>query len=190
MKNRRFYYRRSRYPLIFTLIFLITSLFYLFSDKKDNSRVNEYVRAIKVFDGDTILLKYNNEDIKVRLIGIDAPEMEQRPWGKRAKRHLERILKKSNNIVKIELDIERYDKYERLLAYLWTPDGNLINEIMIRNGYAVLLTIPPNVKYVERFIKAEETAKKQKKGIWSPDGLKESPEEFKRRIKEMRLWNN
>ncbi len=183
MKNRGFYYRRSRYPLIFTLIFLITTLFYLFSDKKDNSSKNEYVRVIKVFDGDTVLLRYNNEKIKVRLIGIDAPEMEQRPWGEKAKRHLEKILRESKNNVKIEFDIQRYDRYERLLAYLWTPDGRLINEMILSDGYAVLLSIPPNVKYVDRLIKAEEMARKKKKGIWSTNGLKESPQEFKRREK-------
>jgi micrococcal nuclease len=184
-------FRRSRYPLIFIFFFLIISLQYLLTPTKERPSNSETeipfdgrgrieARLIDVHDGDTVTLKINNTNYRSRLIGIDAPEMGQRPWGEKAKRHLERLIKPGEKII-IETDIERLDKYDRLLVYLFKEDGTFINEKMLLDGYAVLLTIPPNVKYVEKFIKAEETARRLKKGIWGKNGLKERPVDYKER---------
>lgn len=138
-------------------------------------------RVHQVHDGDTITLRWNGKKYRMRLIGIDAPEMKQRPWGRRAKEHLIQIMKRTNWTVYVETDVERIDKYGRLLAYLWTRKHALINERMIVDGYAVMFPIEPNTKYSERFSTAESRAREGQKGIWGPEGLQESPVEWRKK---------
>lgn len=140
-----------------------------------------HVRVIKVHDGDTIGVILNGRKEKVRLIGIDAPEIKQRPWGTRARKHLEKMLMASNRKVILEFDVERRDKYGRLLCYVFTRDGKMLNIQMLSDGYAVLYTIPPNVKHVEKLRAAQHEAREQKLGIWGSSGLKETPSEFRKK---------
>ncbi len=138
-------------------------------------------RVIRVNDGDTVTLRLDGRIYRSRLIGFDAPEMGQEPWGQRAKEHLRKILKDSRWKVTIETDIEQYDKYNRLLVYLWTVDKTFVNEKILADGYAVLFTFQPNSRYVDLFINAQRTAREKKLGIWGPDGLKERPVEYKKK---------
>ncbi len=133
----------------------------------------------QVHDGDTVTLRFEGKKYRTRLIGIDAPEMKQRPWGRRAKLHLIQLMKRTNWTVYVETDAEQIDKYGRLLAYLWTKRHVLINEKMINDGYAVMFPIEPNTKYSERFSKAENRARKAQKAIWGPECLQESPAEWR-----------
>lgn len=175
--------RKTRYPFVFILFFILASGYYLFHEKKPAqlaqlpAKTNGVV--LEIHDGDTLSLMIDRRVYRARLIGIDAPEMGQIPWGERAKKALSTML--SGETVIVETDIERFDKYNRLLIYLFNKKGELINERMLLEGYAVLLTIPPNVKYVERFVIAEKKARQQKKGIWGRNGLKEMPAEYKKR---------
>ena len=75
----------------------------------------------------------------------------------------------------------KHDKYDRLLAYLWTKQNELINERMVRDGYAVLFTLSPNVKYADRLAQAESRARNEMKGIWGPKGLRENPFKYQER---------
>ena len=140
-----------------------------------------HVRVIKAHDGDTIGVILNGRKEKVRLIGIDAPEIKQRPWGTRARKHLEKMLTASNRTVILEFDVERRDKYGRLLCYIFTPDRKMLNIQMVKDGYAVLLTIPPNIKYVDELRMAENEARQHRRGIWNSKGLKESPGDYRKR---------
>ena len=137
-------------------------------------------RVIRVNDGDTITIRMDGKTYRTRLIGFDAPEMGQEPWGKKAREHLRTMLKGSRWNVSVETDVEKYDKYNRLLVYLWTKDKTFINETMLADGYAVLFTFPPNTRYVDLFKKAQRLAREKKLGIWGPDGLKERPVEYKK----------
>jgi len=139
------------------------------------------VKVIKVHDGDTVTLMINGRMRKTRLIGIDAPEMNQRPWGRRAREHMIEILNHSDWTVTLETDAVATDKYGRALVYLWTKNKEFINERMIRDGYAVLFTIKPNNTYADRFKKAQQDARDGKIGIWGPNGLKEKPSEYKKK---------
>ena len=118
---------------------------------------------------------------RCRLIGIDAPETGQEPWGLRAHEHLRKILKDLHWQVSVEIGLEQFDKYNRLLVYLWTKDDQLINEQMILDGYAVLFTFQPNSKYAGRFNKAQNIAREKKLGIWGPNGLTETPVDYKKK---------
>ena len=70
----------------------------------------------------------------------------------------------------LQKDISETDKYKRLLRYVFLPleDGNLlfINDYMIREGYGRTLTYPPDVKYTEQFLEAQEQAKAENRGLW------------------------
>ncbi len=136
--------------------------------------------VIEVNDGDTVTLRFDGKDWRTRLIGIDAPELGQGYWGRRAKRHLIEIMNRTEWTVSLETDIESRDKYDRLLAYLWTQQRELINDRMIRDGYAVRFTIPPNTRYERLLFRAEEQARQGGKGIWGHGGLKEDPAEYRR----------
>jgi micrococcal nuclease len=138
------------------------------------------VTVVAVHDGDTVSVVIGQKTEKVRLLGIDAPEIGQRPWGARAKRHLEGLLKKSEGKGSLEFDVERRDKYGRLLAYLRDKDNRLINLEMVENGYAVLFTLSPNVKYADELRKGQRSAREKGLGIWGKDGLKEKPLDYKK----------
>lgn len=136
-------------------------------------------RVVRVNDGDTVTVSIDRHRQKIRLIGIDAPELGQQPWGERAKRHLQDILSSSRS-VSLEHDVERRDKYGRLLAYIRTADGRMVNAEMLRDGYAVLFTFPPNVKHVNEFTSSQRQAREKKLGIWGKDGLSQLPVDWRR----------
>lgn len=133
----------------------------------------------RVVDGDT--LKLENEE-KVRLIGIDTPEMHESNKlhrdSKRSGQDVHTIIamgKKSYQFtrqlvegkrVKLEFDVERKDKYGRLLAYVYLADGTFINAEIVKQGFASLMTYPPNVKYADFFQKLYRQARENKLGLW------------------------
>jgi micrococcal nuclease len=116
----------------------------------------------KVIDGDTIVLE-NGEH--VRYIGIDTPE-KGRPYYTEAKRQNEKFVK--GRKVRLEYDVGKADRYGRMLAYVYSGD-TFVNEELVRSGYAFAYTVPPNVKYAKRFVSLQEEARIQKRGLW---GLK------------------
>jgi micrococcal nuclease len=85
--------------------------------------------------------------------------------GKEAKEFVMRLMK-PGDFLWIEFDVRRRDQYGRLLAYLYLPSGKMLNEEIVKAGYAQLMTIPPNVKYQERFLKAYKEARENHRGLW------------------------
>jgi micrococcal nuclease len=144
------------------------------------NRGGKEIEVFRVIDGDSVAVSVGGRRDEVRLIGIDAPEMGQRPWGRRAKEHCEAILGSSGK-PSIEYDVERRDKYGRLLAYIRAGDGRFLNAAMLRDGYAVLFTVPPNVRHVREFTEAQEYARQRGLGIWAKGGLKEPPSDYRRK---------
>lgn len=131
-------------------------------------------RVDRVVDGDTF---YCADGRKVRLIGVDTPELAQRPEGRRAWDALRRLLPRGR-VVRLELDVAARDRYGRTLAYVWAGD-RLVNETMVRDGWAVLYTVPPNVRYVRRFERAQEQARAGRAGLWEQGGLNCAPSDFR-----------
>lgn len=127
-----------------------------------------YKHAVaKVYDGDTVVLK-NGE--RIRLLGINTPEIESRhrqgeAGGQLAKKWLQDKLQQGQ--VFLEYDQQQRDKYQRLLAHLFLPSGEHLNELIIRSGLATLTIIPPNLRYSDVLIKAEIEAQQHGRGIWS-----------------------
>jgi micrococcal nuclease len=137
-------------------VLLLSCIFLLYGVKGASSSnagkgSGKTVRVEKIYDGDTIGVVVDGRSEKIRLIGVDTPEMDQRPWGRTAKKCLESLLAGSNSRISLEYDIEQRDKYGRILGYIWIQDGRMLNEEMLKKGCAVLLTCPPNVKYVKDF---------------------------------------
>lgn len=120
----------------------------------------------RISDGDSFRC---TDGRRVRLIGIDSPELQQRPFGPQARQAL-LVLLPLGATVRLETDASQMDRYGRELAYVWT--GNtLVNEAMVRNGWAVIYTVPPNVKYAERLARAQKEARTHGAGLWSKRGF-------------------
>ncbi len=125
-----------------------------------------YYQVKKVYDGDTVLLTNGQ---KVRLLGVNTPEVETRykpaeAGGEQAKTWLKEVLQ--NKKVRLETDVEKKDKYGRKLAYLFTEQGLNINLQLLNKGLATLNIHPPNVKYSAEFIQAQQQAENNQAGVW------------------------
>jgi micrococcal nuclease len=130
-------------------------------------------RVVWVVDGDTIHVRVGRRLEKVRYIGVNAPEIphpEARGWregGARAFEVNRRLV--AGKAVRLELDVGHRDVWGRLLAYAWVKRGGkrvMANAEMVRRGYAQVMTIPPNVKYQERFLKLQREAREARRGLW------------------------
>ncbi len=137
------------------------------------------ILVTRVVDGDTLVLE-NGE--RVRLIGIDTPEMhESEKLNRDASRSQQDVetIKQLGRIayeftkklvegkrVKLEFDVEKYDKYKRILAYVYLIDGTFVNAKIVQEGYASLMTYPPNVKYADLFLKLYQEARADRRGLW------------------------
>jgi micrococcal nuclease len=130
----------------------------------------------RVVDGDTFRC---SDGRRVRLIGIDSPESPQGPYGTKAAGAL-RVMLPSGTPVRLEHDVTPTDRYGRLLVYAWIGP-TLVNEAMVQDGWAVLYTRPPNVKYAERLWRAQNEARTRSAGLWSENGFACLPSDFRRR---------
>jgi micrococcal nuclease len=115
---------------------------------------------------------------QVRLVGIDAPDLRQRPWGEKSKERLEGLI--ANQPVMLEFDIEAKDKIGRTLAYVW-KDGVLLNEQLVKDGYGLFVARSPNHKYNLKLDRAQQWARLMGQGIWDLEKpMRQSPSEFRR----------
>ena len=122
----------------------------------------------KVTDGDTIRLGRLGP---VRLIGIDTPEVYGgvECFGREASDFAKRLLPVGTR-VRYRVGIEERDRYDRLLAYVWLPGGRMLNRVMVLQGYAQPLTIPPNVEFADVFRAAARAARTAGLGLWRACG--------------------
>jgi micrococcal nuclease len=134
----------------------------------------------RVIDGDTIEVRLGGRTVDVRLIGIDTPETVHPTepvecFGAAASSFTKRQLE--GREVRLEFDVERPDRYGRMLAYVWLAD-QLFNEVLVDRGFAQVSTYPPNVMYVDRFLEAQRHAREDDRGLWGggcEDEAEESP---------------
>lgn len=139
-------------------------------------------RCVAVGDGDTVTVAVGPRRERIRLIGIDAPEKQQAPWGERARAFTARLV--LDQEVRVETDVEPRDRYGRMLGYVYVGD-TFVNREVIRSGHAVLLTYPPNVRHVEAFTAAQAEARSRGLGVWDPkEPLTEEPRAFRRHSRE------
>ncbi|MDD2752768.1 MAG: thermonuclease family protein [Candidatus Omnitrophica bacterium] len=186
--------KRNSKVLIFIIAIIFSQIFCLYAqdvDIKYNSdkgiftmpfgKSYDYSNIIvqRVVDGDTLLLE-NGE--RVRLIGIDTPELHPseklnrdsqrtqqdagtiQKLGQQAYEFTKKLVE--GKAVSLEFDLEKYDKYNRLLAYVYLKDGTFVNADIVKQGYASLMTIAPNVKYADLFSKLYQEAQENQRGLW------------------------
>jgi micrococcal nuclease len=127
--------------------------------------------VVRVVDGDTIIVRLHGAKERVRLIGIDTPESVKpgtpvQCYAKAASRETHALL--DGRSVRLVADVEARDRYGRLLAYIYRrPDGLFVNAELARRGYARQLTIPPNVRFADRFGALVREARNAGRGLWT-----------------------
>lgn len=121
----------------------------------------------RIVDGDTLVVRDGDTEVRVRLIGIDTPEAGPEPeCGADAATARLRELTPDGSRVWATSDREPFDRYDRALRYLWTSDARFVNEALVAEGHAEALRIPPNTRHAERFADAERAARAAGLGRW------------------------
>ncbi len=127
------------------------------------------VLVTRVVDGDTIVVRDGGADVRVRLIGVDTPESVKPGTPVECFAIAASNFTKSRLTgvrVRLEYDVDRFDRYGRTLAYVWVG-GALFNEDLVAEGYAAVETVPPDVRYADRFLAAQRDARLHDRGLWS-----------------------
>jgi micrococcal nuclease len=121
----------------------------------------------RVVDGDTVVLRVRGRRVRVRLIGMDAPEtwLRRDCFGAEATRALRRLIPPGSPVYAAG-DAEPYDRYGRRLLYLWTARGELVEAVLIRRGFARTLEIPPDTAHAVTLRAAEAVARRARAGLW------------------------
>ena len=148
-----------------------------------SSHAQQTTTVTRIVDGDTLKVFYLEGEESIRLIGIDTPESRVNKktkkdakrsgqdietiiaMGKRATEYVESLVK-PGGLITIEFDVQERDRYKRLLGYVYLSNGKMLNEEIVKAGYASVMTIPPNVKYKDRFLRAYKQARERKIGLW------------------------
>jgi micrococcal nuclease len=134
-------------------------------------------------DGETLKIDRNGQKELIKLIGLDTPKsklhskaerdaiqsrqdfLPMTSMGIEAMKYLKRLVK-SGDTVTIEFDVETRDKEGMLLGYVFLPDGRMVNQEVLRAGYAYLATSAPNMKYQKKLVQARDEAWKHGRGVW------------------------
>ena len=161
------------------IIFVVLSLFVT-----ANSYAQHTTTVTRIVDGDTLKVFYLRSEESIRLIGIDTPESRVNKktkrdaersgqdidtiiaMGKRATEYIKSLVA-PGDLITIEFDSQEKDRYGRLLCYVYLSNGKMLNEKIVKAGYANVMSIPPNVKYKDRFLRAYKQAKEGSRGLWT-----------------------
>lgn len=133
-----------------------------------SNHIDRQVQVRYVHDGDTLHL-INGE--KIRLIGIDTPELARkgRPheaMAIQARDRLRQLVSDSHNRLGLRLDAEHTDRYGRTLAHLYSQNGNSLSAQLLQDGLASLLAVPPNLNGLDCYSRVETQARRAVTGIW------------------------
>jgi len=134
----------------------------------DSETADETVTVSRVYDGDTVKL---SDGRKLRLIGINTPEMgssdrQPEPFAQLATRFVRARMKESN-IVQIRYGVQKKDRYGRLLVHIFLKDKRNLNALMLEQGLARTLHVPPNNWQFHCYDNLDKQAQRLKTGLWS-----------------------
>jgi endonuclease YncB( thermonuclease family) len=126
----------------------------------------------RVSDGDTFVAMVRGRKERIRVIGVDTPEsvspnQPDEPFGEEASDFAKHYL--DGETVRLAGDAEPRDRYGRMLAYVWLDDGTFWNALLVAEGYAQQLTIPPNVTYERLFRRLVAEARREDRGLWAQE---------------------
>lgn len=166
--------KKGQKLIVFGIAILLLGLAMLYGYLgRSNSGLGETYKVAKVIDGDTIEIDRYGKIETVRLIGVDTPETvdPRKPvqcFGKEASDNSKALL--LGKRVRIETDplVGERDKYNRLLAYVWLDDKQMLNQLLISGGYAHEYTYrSQRYKYQDQFKQAEMAARESGAGLWA-----------------------
>ena len=189
-KKNNIYSSLSPKKIVILLIVLILIIIIAIScfGKNDETETNtispevfKEATVVKIVDGDTIWIDGEDGNDKVRLIGIDAPEIDyyssEKTDGDLSSEFLESILTEGQTVY-LQADVSDDDSYNRLLRYIWTEipadkdnedevSTKMLNAIILINGYAKAIAYEPDTRYSDLFEKLQTQAEQEKSGLWS-----------------------
>lgn len=121
--------------------------------------------VVRVIDGDTV---EGRELGRIRYIGVDTPELnasdpDVRAMAQEAAEANRRLVE--GRTVRVALDVQHRDRYGRVLAYVWAGPV-FANAWLVENGWARVMTVPPNVQYADLFVELEREARGRRRGLW------------------------
>lgn len=158
---------------------LILSLSSCLCSSRHQDDAHGFFTVTRVIDGDTFVIADGSQKgLTIRLTGVDAPETRRTRnkeigyFAQESKKYLSDLI--LNKRVRLEYDVDTFDIYKRTLAYVYMEDGTFINAHLLENGYASILTVPPNVKYVDLFLKLSGEARKKGRGLYGKEKVKRS----------------
>ncbi len=151
-------------------VFLLATLLALLPAPFASQADSATVQVVRVIDGDTIqVCCVFGDRVTVRYVGVDTPEIHHpmkgvERYGKEASEANRKLV--DGKTVRMEFDVQQFDKYGRILAYLYLEDGTFVNAWLVEHGFAQVMTVPPNVKHQELFLKLQREAREAERGLW------------------------
>ena len=148
------------------LVLLLTLLPCPLASQDDSATV----QVVRVIDGDIIqVCCVFGDRVKVHYIGVDTPETHHpmrgvEPYGMEAAEANRKLV--DGKTVRLEFDVQQLDRYGRTLAYVYLEDGTFVNAWLVEHGYAMVMTVPPNVKYQDLFLRLQREARDAGRGLW------------------------
>jgi micrococcal nuclease len=161
---------RRTAPLVLLIAVLVVVLAHGRGGGDDHADAFGQGQVVRVVDGDTIRVRVGDRTERVRYIGIDTPESVKpgtpvQCYAKRAAAANTALV--AGRQVRLVGDVEHRDRYGRLLAYVYrVGDGAFVNALLVRDGYARTLTIPPNVAHAAELARLASTARTAGRGLW------------------------
>ncbi|NLO69347.1 MAG: thermonuclease family protein [Porphyromonadaceae bacterium] len=159
----------QKFILLFIFLFVILDLSCGSGHQRNAPR--EYYRVTRVIDGDTFVIETSpGTEERVRLIGVDAPETRRTRnreighYAEESKAFLVKMIE--NKMVRIEYDFSKHDRYQRILAYVYLRNGTFVNAELVKRGFAVVMTVPPNVNHADTFFRLQREARENNRGLW------------------------
>ncbi len=131
----------------------------------------EEALTVAVVDGDTIDVSMEGKVYRVRYIGVDTPELDEPFYQEATQANASMVLNKKLILFR---DVSETDRYGRLLRYVFA-NGIFVNYALIRNGYARVVTYPPDVSCADLFLEAERQARESNLGLWGEARLTPTP---------------
>lgn len=126
--------------------------------------------VIEIVDGDTIKVLLDGTRYSVRYIGMDTPERGEPFFSESTAANRQLIEGQQVILVK---DVSETDRYNRLLRYVYLPDGTFVNAELVKQGYAVVATFPPDVRHQDLFLTLEREAREIGRGLWTQSFINE-----------------
>lgn len=125
--------------------------------------LQQYARLVKVIDGDTIDVEMEGKQYRVRYIGMDTPELDEPFYQEATSANLALL---TGEYLLLVRDVSETDQYGRLLRYVFAGEDRFVNYELVREGFAMSATFPPDVACSGFFLEAQIEAREQGKGLW------------------------